>query len=46
VRLSGRQQLLVFDIPNILVRPTRYIGDELTQTPIRETPVQRSDRFQ
>jgi hypothetical protein len=46
VGLSGGKKLVVFDIPDILVRPTGNIRDELAETPMGISPAQFRDSFQ
>src|SRR5579859_4169718 len=44
MRPHGLEQLLILDIPNILIGPSRHIGDELTETPVGIALGQRGDR--
>jgi hypothetical protein len=46
VRLRGREQLLVFDVPDFLVCPTGNVGHELAKTPMGIPPAQFPDRLQ
>jgi hypothetical protein len=46
VQPGGLEQLLVFDIPEILIRSPGNIGDDLAQPPMGIAPTQFSDRLQ
>lgn len=46
VRLSGSEELVVFDIPDVLVHPTSNIRDELAETPMGISLTKFRDSFQ
>jgi hypothetical protein len=35
VLLRGGEELVVFDVPHVAIRLTRYIGDQLAKAPVR-----------
>ena len=39
MRLCGREQFVIFDIPNVAICPAGNIGDELPESPFWVTPM-------